>query len=38
MTKSKQAIVIGEYIEGTTAVEANEIVEGIANYLVQQGF
>ena len=38
MSKTKQAILIGEYKEGTTAVEANEVVEKMATYLSEQGF
>jgi hypothetical protein len=38
VSKTKQAILIGEYKEGTTAVEANEVVEKMATYLSEQGF
>lgn len=38
VTKTKQAILIGEYVEGTTAVDANGVVEGMAKYLSDQGF
>lgn len=38
VSKTKQAILIGEYVEGTTAVEANGVVEQMATYLSEQGF
>ena len=38
VTKSKQAILVGEYVEGTSAVEANRVVEDLAAYLVSVGF
>ncbi|KAL7006926.1 profilin, required for normal timing of actin polymerization in response to thermal stress [Cystobasidiomycetes sp. EMM_F5] len=38
VTKSKQAILIGEYPEGVTAVEANKVVEDLAAYLESVGF
>ncbi|CAD6565686.1 MAG: profilin, required for normal timing of actin polymerization in response to thermal stress [Cyphobasidiales sp. Tagirdzhanova-0007] len=38
VTKSKQAILIGEYVDGMLPVDANNIVEKLAGYLVSVGF